>query len=270
VKLSFSNLAWERVDDVWVAPLLRSHEVALIDLTPAKYFAPGTRAADAEVRAVRGWWSEQGIGIVGMQALLHGTVGLNLFGDAATRGRMLAHLAEICRIGELLGATRLTFGAPRSRDRGDLSPAAATTRAVEFFRELGAIANAHGVALCLEPVPARYGGNFMNETASTSEVVRNTDHRGIRLQLDLGAVTDNAEDLHEILAGMAQLVGHVHLSEPGLAPLGDSAADHAAAGRLLRQFMPGQVLTIEMLAAAATRRQDMERALQVARRHYLE
>jgi len=268
VKLSFSNLAWERADDRWVAELLCRHGIKSIDLTPAKYFTPGEPVDEQAVRAVRAWWAGWGIDIAGMQALFHGTTGFNLFGDAGTRQRMLAHLQAMCRIGAALGAPRLTFGAPRVRDRGLLSEAEAAPRAMEFFRELGGIAQAHQVTICLEPVPASLGGNFMTDTTGAAGIVLGTRHPAIRLQLDLGSITTNGEDLGLLLRQVAPLVGHVHLSEPALAPLGAHENVHAPAAKLLREFLPDRILTIEMLSQAPMRREQMERALGVALRHY--
>ena len=268
MKLSFSNLAWERDDDGWVAELLRGQGITSIDLVAAKYFPPGKPVVESEVRAARAWWAGWGIDIIGMQALFHGTTGLNLFGDAGTRQRMLAHLDVVCQVGAGLGATRLTFGAPRVRDRGRLPESDADARAMEFFRELGEIAGARGVTICLEPVPASMGGNFMTDTAGTARVVLGTQHPAIRLQLDLGSIATNGEDLESLLGQVAPLVGHVHLSEPTLAPLGTHQQAHAGTAKLLREFLPGQILTIEMLTQAPTRREQMERALELALRHY--
>jgi sugar phosphate isomerase/epimerase len=268
VRLSFSNLAWERADDEWVAELLRRHGVSAIDLTPAKYFTPDPPPADEAVREVRGWWGQRGIEIIGMQALFHGTTGLNIFGDHAARELTLGHLERMCRLGELLGAPRLTFGAPRNRDRGELPPETAAAQAVDFLRRLGDVAGAHRVTICLEPVPASYGANFMTDTASAADIVRRTDHAAIRLQLDVGAATVNREDLMKVVAQFAPLVGHVHLSEPELLPLGSRATDHADAAGILRRFLPAHALTIEMLSRADSRRQDMENALLTARRFY--
>jgi len=60
--------------------------------------------AGAEVRWVRDWWSDRGIEVTGMQSLLYGTQGLNLFGPPDVQQRMLAYLAAVCRVGAWLGA----------------------------------------------------------------------------------------------------------------------------------------------------------------------
>jgi sugar phosphate isomerase/epimerase len=197
---------------------------------------------------VREWWAARGIEITCMQALLFGTTGLNLFGEAASQDAMLRRLQAVCRIAAGLGGPRLVFGSPKNRDRSGLDDAQAIEIAVPFFRRLGDIARDAGVLVCLEPNPERYGANFMVTSAETARVVRAVNHPSIRMQLDTGAVFVNGEDPARTVAECADLVGHIHASDPDLVPLGDARADHAAVGAALRRHLPGHVVTIEMVA----------------------
>jgi sugar phosphate isomerase/epimerase len=250
VKLSISNIAWDVAEDDIVGDLLRRNAFDAIDVAPGKYFPDPQSATDEDVRAVRRRWADRGIGIIGMQSLLFGTHGLNLFGPAASREAMLRHLAAICRIGGGLGATRLVFGSPRNRDRGSLDDAGAWRIAIPFFRALGDIASDSGVVVCLEPNPSRYGANFMTTAAETAAVVAEVAHPAIRMQFDTGAITLSSEDPASFLAGSAGLVAHVHASEPDLVPLGDGACDHRTLGRLLACWLPSVVVAIEMVATS--------------------
>jgi sugar phosphate isomerase/epimerase len=150
-----------------------------------------------------------------------------------------------------------------------LSWEAALNVAVPFFRRLGAIAEGHGVVACLEPNPARYGANFMVDSRETAEVVRAVAHPAIRMQLDVGALAINGDNAADVLRADADLIGHVHASEPGLVPLGDGGADHASAAAALAAILPGHVVAIEMLAnGSEPHLQAIERAVGVAIRHY--
>lgn len=248
MRLSISNIAWDVEEDPAVADLLRELGIDAIDIAPGKYFSRPANATDVEIEAVRRAWEDRGISIVGMQALLFGTDGLNLFGPASVQEAMLAHLAAVCRIGAGLGATRLVFGSPRNRDRSGLDDDKALARAIDFFRRLGDIAASRGVVICLEPNPPRYGANFMTCLAETAHVVREVGHPAIRLQFDTGALTLAAESAEDELAKHAELVCHVHASEPDLLPLGDGGTDHRTLGRELSRYLADRVVTVEMLA----------------------
>lgn len=265
MRLSISNIAWDVVEDEPVSALLNKYRVDAIDIAPGKYFPQPTQTTDCEIANVKAWWSSRGIEIVGMQALLFGTTGLNVFGDASTQLGLLAHLDSVCRIGAGLGARKLVFGSPRNRDRSGLTDEQVQSIATAFFRRLGMIAERHNVVVCLEPNPTHYGANFMTTTAETAQVVREVHHPSIQMQFDSGAITLNREHVEAELSMCANLISHIHASEPDLVPLGDHGADHHAIHEVLARFLPSHVVTIEMLATQNEPHLDaIERALKYA------
>jgi sugar phosphate isomerase/epimerase len=269
MRIAISNIAWDIAEDEGVASLLGRHGVDAIDIAPGKYFPVPADATEEDFRRVRSFWADRGIAMTGMQALLFGTTGLNLFGEAGAREAMLRHLAAVCRIGGGVGATRLVFGSPKNRDRSGLSDEETRDVAVAFFRRLGDAASSHGVQVCLEPNPPVYGANFMTTSAETAAVVEAVGHPAIRMQLDTGALAINGESPAEVIRSFERHIGHVHASEPNLVPLGDGDARHAEIGELLRETLPEKVVTIEMVATKEEPHlQAIERALRVAIRYY--
>lgn len=270
MRLAISNIAWDTAEDEAIAALLRRFGVDAIDIAPSKYFPEPAKATDEEIARVKHWWSERGIEITGMQALLFGTTGLNVFGSSEIQDAMLQHLTSVCRIGAGLGAKRLVFGSPKNRDRTGLSDQTAMDMAVSFFRRLGDAAQSYGgVVICLEPNPACYGANFMTTSAETAQVVEQIAHPAVKMQLDTGVVTINDEDPGTVLQDSASLIGHVHASEPDLLPLGDGGTDHGKIAKALELRLPNHVVSIEMLATKnEPHAVSIERALTVAVRHY--
>lgn len=248
MRLAISNIAWDVSEDEDVVKLLHKFQVDAIDVAPGKYFPVPAKANAEEIRKVKHWWYERGIEITGMQALLFGTTGLNVFGPAEVKDAMLDHLSAVCRIGAGLGATRLVFGSPGNRNRVGLSDEQALEQAVSFFRRLGDIAQAQGIVMCLEPNPTRYGANFMTSSAETAHVVNCVGHPAVRMQLDTGALTINGEAAETVLAEYAHLIGHVHASEPDLVPLGDGGTNHQLLHEILSRYLPNHVVSVEMVA----------------------
>ena len=262
MRLAISNIAWDIAEDTSVAKLLGKFGVDAIDVAPGKYFPDPANAKDEDIANVRRWWAGHEIEITGMQALLFGTVGLNVFGDSKSQQAMLEHLRAVCRIGAGLGATRLVFGSPKNRDRSGLSDAQALEQAVSFFRRLGYTAQEHGVIVCLEPNPTQYGANFMTTNAETAHVVAAVGHEAIRMQFDAGALTITGESPEALLECSSRLIGHVHASEPDLVPLGDGGTDHQLMHRALSQHLPEHLVSIEMVATKEEPHlQSIERAL---------
>lgn len=269
MRLSISNIAWDTAEDVAIVTLLQRFGVDAIDVAPGKYFPEPAKATDEEIARVKNWWFERGIEITGMQALLFGTTGLNVFGPPESQDAMLQHLTAVCHIGRGLGAKKLVFGSPKNRDRSGLTNQETMDIAVSFFRHLGDIAQSYGVVVCLEPNPTCYGANFMTTSSETAQVVRLIAHTAIGMQLDTGALTVNIEAPITVLQDCAPLIGHVHASEPDLLPLGDGGTDHAKVVAALKQYLPNHVVSIEMLATKNEPHEvSIERALNVAIRHY--
>ena len=269
MRLAISNIAWDVVEDEAIAQLLCRNGIDAVDVAPGKYFPDLFSASDEKIKSVKGWWAERGIEITGMQALLFGSSGLNMFGSTSVRNAMLMQLAAVCRVGGGLGATRVVFGSPKNRDRTQLTDQETIAVAVPFFRSFGDIAADHGVFICLEPNPSRYGANFMLTSAETARVVELVAHPSIKMQLDTGALTINQEKVDNVLDRYAQLIGHIHASEPDLLPLGDGGTDHSRMRAALAQHLPGHVVSIEMVATKEEAHiVSIERALKFAIFHY--
>lgn len=269
MRIAISNIAWDVSEDEQVVVQLNKYGIDAIDVAPGKYFHDPKNVSHGEIARVREWWHKNGVEITGMQALLFGTTGLNLFGSQDTQTDMLEHLEAVCRIGAGLGAKKLVFGSPKNRDRSALSNEEARDVAIRFFGQLGDIASRYGVVICLEPNPPCYGANFMTNSADTASIVVAVNHPAIRMQLDTGALAINGEDVARVINEYAVLIGHVHASEPDLVTLREGLTDHASAGTQLSEHLPNQVVAIEMLPAKlGTNIAAIERALAVAIRHY--
>ena len=245
MRISISNIAWEKDEEPQIAELLRRLGVTAVDVAPSKYFQNMSSASDSDIRKVRNWWEERGISIYGMQSLLYGTKGLNVFGDRESQERLLAQLGQVCRIAEGLGAKRLVFGSPKNRDRTGLTDSDAHDIALRFFSRLGDIAQSHGVVITLEPNPVCYGTNWITTTKEAHDFVKELGNPGISMQLDTGTVITNGEDTAEF-SEVEGAVGHVHLSEPKLLPLCLAPEEHNDVFRAAADIAPGTV-TIEML-----------------------
>ncbi|MBC7458994.1 MAG: sugar phosphate isomerase/epimerase [Bdellovibrionaceae bacterium] len=270
MRLSISNLAWDPNEDECIAGILKSNKVDAIDVASGKYFPHPKQTTQTEIARVKNWWAAHAIQITGMQALLFGTTGLNVFGSKKSQEDMLNHLQEICRIGNGLGAKHLVFGSPKNRDCAGLSEAQTKDTAHDFFNKLGDIANNHNVIICLEPNPTLYGSNFMINSVETAKVVRDVNHPGIKMQLDVGAITINKE-YPNVIADYVSLIGHIHASEPHLIPLGDYAgSEHELMGNLINRLLPDHTIAIEMLATKdEPHPTSIERAIRTARKFYV-
>lgn len=263
-RISISNIAWEADVEEEMACLLMKRRIDAIDIAPTRYFSDPSRATRAEVQVLREWWARWGIDVLGLQALLFGTAGLNLFGDEVSRRRMIDHLVAVARIGVWLGANRCVFGSPRNRDRTGLDDASSRHIAIEFLSELGARFRDEGAILCLEPNPPAYGCNFLTSTDEAAEIVRQVGMESVRLHIDAGTLAIVGEAPGLMIDRHASLVGYVHVSEPNLAPIVQGPV-HAELGTALESRLPLMPVSIEMRSAPIP---SVLHAIDVTRRNY--
>lgn len=247
MRIAISNIAWNIAEDNEMAGLLSQYSIDAIDIAPSKYFQNIATATSDDIRCVRSFWEKNGIEITGMQSLLFGTEGLNVFGSEESQEKMLVHLSTICRIGHELGAKKLVFGSPKNRLKGGLSSSEAKEIAHNFFSKLGDIAQSHEVSICLEPNPECYGADFMTNSYEAYEVVKSINHDAIKMQLDLGAITINQESIDGVLSLTHNMIGHIHISEPNLSIIGDVGVDHSIYAEAMNKKGIDTPLCIEML-----------------------
>ncbi len=263
-RLSVSCIAWNPVDDDAAAALLHKHGFDSVDLVPGRVSPDLAGITRAQAIAFRDCWSRRGLTICGMQSLLFGpSAGYQLF-DPESRGLLLEHLRLVARLANWIGAGLLVFGSPKNRDRRGLSEEAAFEIAAAFFRELGKHAEDEGVVFCFEPNASRYGCNFATTTRDAARLVREVKSPGVRLQLDLGTMILNGEDIDATIAEVADLVGYVHASEPDLLPI-SGRPEHQEFSSSVRKRLSGTSRCLEMRARDCS---ELERALATASGFY--
>ncbi|GIC77252.1 sugar phosphate isomerase/epimerase [Moritella sp. F3] len=267
--ISISNIAWDTPLDQDVSKILNEYGVSYIDIAPPKYFENPSDVETPDIIKVKDYWLERGIESIGMQALLFGTQGLNVFGSIDIQDKLLAHLSNICHIGSVLGAKKLVFGSPKNRDRSNLNDKDTLKTAISFFSRLGDIAKNENVVICLEPNPVCYQANFMTNSFDTAKIVEAIDHDNIRMQLDIGAMNINDECPNDIIKNVAHLIHHIHISEPQLAPLNMNNSYHKLAAKAIQSYLPNMPMTIEMLTTnTSTTLQEIENSIQVVQKIY--
>ncbi|MDX1746545.1 MAG: sugar phosphate isomerase/epimerase family protein [Halobacteriales archaeon] len=224
VKFAVSNIAWSRDRRDAAAALLSGLGVGGVEVAPTKIWRDPTTVTGADVASERAFWAGYGIEVVAMQSLLYGRDELTVFGEPEVRRRTLDYLRGMIRLAADLGATVLVFGSPKQRRAEHLEPAERTEIARAFFSELGNVAFDHGVSFCIEPNPPEYGTDFVNTVSEACDLIRSVGSEGFGLHLDTGGASLVGEDPHGAIGTGRDVLRHVHVSEPFLAPVGGAGA----------------------------------------------
>lgn len=252
MKLTISNIAWQEGEDEAVYTVLRQCGITALEIAPTRFWQKPAAVSDEVIIQKREQLLGQGFGVVAAQALVYGKPELKIFGADEERADFLAYLEKIIHLCGLLGAQVLVFGSPKNRLRGSMPLTQANGIAIEFFRELGKIAELEHTCLCIEPNPAQYQCDFIQTSAEALHLVQQVNHPGFGLHLDASAMILNGEDPEEVIHHCAAWIKHFHISAPYLAPLGEALHGvHQQALRALNNINYPHWVSIEMRSGEA-------------------
>ena len=245
MRLGVSNLAWAAADTPRALALLAARGVDGIEVAPTR-IAEWPELTATRVGSFRDECRAAGLKVASLQAIFFGRPEALLLGDESGFAAMAEHFSRIGGIAAELGAKIAVFGAPRNRARGERPAADALALAAERLRVLGDIAAAARLSIGMEPVPPRYGADFLNHAREVVGLVRACGHPNVRAHLDSACVTLAGDDLAEAIREAAPWLAHYHAAEPDLGGFEQPQCDHALAARTLRSVGYDRWVVIEM------------------------
>jgi sugar phosphate isomerase/epimerase len=163
-------------------------------------------AFEPKLQIVRG----AALAVPAVNCFLPGT--LKCVGPNVDRERLLRYAETAFRRAQVANIRFIVFGSGGARAIPDgFPPAEARTQFLWLLRELGPLAQAHGVTVvveCLNPGEC----NFINRLAEGVALVAETDHLHVRLLADLYHMALSGDTPVEILSH-GRWIEHVHIAE---------------------------------------------------------
>lgn len=215
MKLAISNIAWEQEKDQQVYELMKKYGFIGLEIAPTRIFPEMPYDKNDEAKA----WSDKlkdkyGFTVPSMQSIWYGRQE-KIFGTAEERQILIEYTKKAIDFAEAINCGNLVFGCPRNRNFPD---GANEQSAITFFKELGDYAASKGTTIGMEANPPIYNTNYINDTISAIELIEKVDSEGFKLNLDVGTMIQNGEDI-SVLENKVHLISHVHISEPYLKPI---------------------------------------------------
>ena len=213
IRLAVSNIAWEKADDEAVYAAMQQAGFTGLELAPTRIFPDRAYEQLTSAALFGGYLKNRwGLSVPSIQSIWYGRSG-SIF-DASDRESLLDYTAQAYQFAHALNCPSLVFGCPRNRQLPeDTDPAQADL----FFSRAGELAARYGVRLAIEANPPCYT-NFLNGTAEAFALVKRLNNPGLAVNLDLSTMLAQGEKLTDFLDDLPW-VSHVHISEPGLAPI---------------------------------------------------
>ena len=135
----------------------------------------------------------------------------------------------------------------------------------EALREVGRRATDRGVTIAFEPVTHEEVG-FHNTIAEVEHVVREADLPGLRMMVDTFHMNIEERDMLAPLAGVADILAHVHLSETNRDVLGEGHWPTAAFLAELERIGYRGCCSVGVYNTRRPRRECISRCMEFLRR----
>ncbi|MBB5336813.1 sugar phosphate isomerase/epimerase family protein [Pectinatus brassicae] len=241
MKLSISNIAWSSEFDNEIYIFMQNNGFSGLEIAPTRIFPEKPYECLTEVEKFSGQIKEKyGIEICSMQSIWYGRTE-HLFGSISERQMLIEYTKKAIEFAKVANCKNIVFGSPKNRIMQDASQ---YEQAVQFFAELGQYAERKHTCVAIEANPAIYGTNFINTTAEAFKLCRDVNSDGIGVNVDLGTIIENKENLQVIFDNI-DLVNHIHVSEPYL-NIVQKREIHTELSQLLFEKKYNKYISVEM------------------------
>lgn len=218
MKLAISNIAWDLSNDNIVYNLMKKYGYLGLEIAPTRIFeeSPYDKLEKAKT------WSEElkavhGFDVPSMQSIWFGKT-QKLFEDESQMNELCEYTKRAIDFAKAVNCKNLVFGSPKNRALPQNPTKELLLRGVNFFRELGEYSLSNNTVIGMEANPVIYNTNYINDTKSAIELIKEVESKGFLLNLDIGAMIENKESV-DVLEGNNVYINHVHISEPFLKPV---------------------------------------------------
>lgn len=249
MKIAISNIAWMPSEDEEMYRMMRDLDIQGLEISPFRIWKHSNQNSQNDLLRFVRKIEQKNIRIIAMQALLYNQPHLKIFGSREVRFQTLEYLKRCILMGAQLGVKPLVLGAPKNRVIGKMDRNKAIEIALDFFCKLGDFAHRNGVFICIEPSPKEYGTDFICNTKEGIHFIKQLNNPGIKLHMDLGAMTMNEERYEQAIEAGLKLAVHFHISEPHLQLISSrSKTDHKRIFKVLHNLEYDKWVSIEMRA----------------------
>ena len=253
MKLAVSNIAWSFEDRIEAYKILQDSGIRGLEIAPTLLFQNAVSnkvdLSDTDTITSIKQLHDFQLQLVSMQSVLYGAEFAKLFAGEESLIVFENTMREAISLAGKLGIGNIVFGSPAARFAPDTMTAEEAYQiASKSLLSLGDFAKINNTTISVEATPTVYGSNFITNTNEALNFVLELNHPAINLNLDLGVLLFQNEigSIESLIKDNISLIGHVHISEPGLAPAPFDVGVTANVLRTLKNASYHNWISIEM------------------------
>lgn len=213
MKLSISNIAWDKSQDEAVLSMLKKKGFSGLEIAPTRLIPqyPYDNIELGKQYALK-LQKNYGLGISSMQSIWFGKKE-NLFHSQEDINELMEYTKKAIVFAKEIKCPNLVFGCPQNRNIQNEEDFRSINNIFDFFLEIGKFAQTNNTCFSIEPNPTIYNTNFINTTKEAFDIVKRINSPGLQVNVDVGTLIVNDEGLDEL---DFDYINHIHISEPNL------------------------------------------------------
>tara|TARA_B100000767_G_scaffold274395_1_gene307256 strand:- start:873 stop:1676 length:804 start_codon:yes stop_codon:yes gene_type:complete len=214
MKLTISNIVWKSYSNYSYLKILKKNKIKSLEYAPDIILQGNYTAKN--ILEVKKYWDANKIRLYSMQSLLFGLQNAYLFGNKKQKNIFLNEIIKKIDLAHKLGSKVLVFGSPKNRIIFNKKKIFLEKTSIEIFSKIADYCKNKKIYFCLEANPKLYGCEYINSTMEAISLIRKINKPYFKLNLDLGTIIENKENISEIISKNFNLIKHVQISTPYL------------------------------------------------------
>lgn len=259
-----SNLAWSHYEEKKVINILKKYRIKKLEFSPNLLLKNNFNPKN--VKKIKKKWKKYGFKLYSMQSVLFGIDNAYVFGNKYQNLVFLKEVRKKIKLAKALGAKVIVFGSPKNRKTFKKKNNYLNSTFVKTFKKISADCKRNKVNLCLEPNPKIYKSEYMVNTREASEIAKKIDNPFIKINLDLGAMIFNKENIEKVIKNNMNLIGHAQVSAPKLLSLSNYEKQVEVFINSLKKCKYKKTISLELLGNKKNNLKNLEKNLKIDRK----
>ena len=268
MKISVSNIAWEKQYLVEYLKLLRKLNCSGVEIAPSIIWPEPIKSSYEERKNFKKQINKEGLEVVGFHALLFSRPDLQLFESKENRKSTVKYIFELIQLCADLDGKQLIFGSPKNRKLHNRKYSECLDQAMDDFFQIAEFAKKFNVFFCIEPLGPDET-DFIKSIEEGGNIVNKINHPFFKLHLDTKALFATKENSKQLISKFKNIIQHVHIGDEKLKEPGSINTGHQIIGQALKKINYSKYLSIEMRKPEKNVKEVIKRSVLFVKENYL-
>ena len=261
MQLCISNLSWHKKELPNVIKLLKKKKINFLEYSA--YNLNNQFSKNNNIKDIKNFWENNSIYLYSMQSILFKKKNAFIFGNRKQQKIFYDEITKKIKLANFLNTKVIVFGSPKNKKMFGKNNKECQILMIKFLKKISSLCKKYKIVFCLEANPKIYQTEYLTETKQALNIIKRVNSRFIRLNLDLGTIISNKENLDFIVKNHLKLVGHVQISSPYLINLSKYKNQIKKLIYYLKKYNYRKIISIEMLAQKKNNIEDLKKILNI-------